>query len=53
MAVVDGSWREFDITLVYDQVWGQTGMRDVRFPILTLLGLGHEVGNSKQLREEG
>ena len=53
MPVFDGSWREFDIRLVYDQVWGKTRVRDVRFPILTLLGFGHEEGNSKQLREEG
>ena len=51
-AVVDGSRREFDIRLVYDQVWGKTGVRDVRFPILTVLGLGHEEGNSKQEKRD-
>ena len=40
--------RECDILLVYDQVWGKTGVRDVGIPILTVLGLGHELGNSRQ-----
>ena len=39
-----------DIRLVYDQVWGKTGVRDVGIPILTVLGLGHEEGTADKRR---
>ena len=51
-AVGDGSWREFDIRLVYDQVWGKTGVCDVRIPIFTVLGLDDEEGKSKQEKRD-
>ena len=34
--------------MVYDQVWSKTGVHDVGVPILTVLGFGHEEGNSRQ-----
>ena len=38
------------IRLVYDLVWGKTGVRDVWIPILTVLGLGHEEGTGDKRR---
>ena len=38
--------------LVYNQVWGRTGLPDVRIPILTVLGLGHEKDNSRQEKRD-
>ena len=52
-AVVDGSWREFDIRLVYDQVWGKTGVRDAGFLFLLCLDwVMIEEGNSKQEKSD-
>ena len=53
IAGIRGLWlrscrRECYIRKVYDQVWGTTGVRDFRNTILTVLGLGHEEGKSRQ-----
>ena len=39
-----------DSRLVYDQVCGKTGVRDVGIPILTVLGLGQEEGTADKRR---
>ena len=44
--------RERDIWLVYYQVWGKTGVRDVGIPILTVLALSHEEDNSRQEKRD-
>ena len=57
IAGIRGLWlrscrRECNIRKVYDQVWGTTRVRDVRNTILTVLGLGHEEGKSRQEKRE-
>ena len=52
IARIRGLWlrscrRKCNIRKVYDEVWG-TGVHDVRNTILTVLGLGHEEGKSRQ-----
>ena len=41
---------EIVVRLVYDQVCGKTGVRDVGIPILTVLGLGQEEGTADKRR---
>ena len=52
IAGIRGLWlrscrRKCNIRKVYGEVWG-TGVHDVRNTILTVLGLGHEEGKSRQ-----